>query len=162
MDGSLTFACAANALGGGKVRSSRAKVSRAVAYFAPVAILRPPLEGARPAMVERFEMSLVVIRQHEEPAETIQIAVVRVARGPRHVRLGGELGDQPACRGGGLLGEAGDPGPGHRGGPRAGLAGRTGKGALREAQSDQEPAALDDQEVGRHLTEPPVVVGARG
>src|SRR5438093_228342 len=51
MDGSLTLACAVNALGGGKVRSSRAKVSRAVADFAPVAILRPPLEGARPAVV---------------------------------------------------------------------------------------------------------------
>src|SRR5204863_8942717 len=126
MPGSFALACAANSFGGGNVRSSRAKVSSAVEDLACVAKKWPPLEGARPAPVERLEMCSVVLWQHEEPTKTIQIAVVRVARGGLRVGLGGELGNQT---GGGrhrFSGQALDVGPRGRRGGRAGRPGRAG------------------------------------
>src|ERR1700716_491616 len=98
MPGSFAFACAAKPFGGGKVRSSRAKVSSAVDDLASVAKRWPPLESARPAPVERLEMCSVVLWQHEEPTKTIQIAVVRVPRGGLRVGLGWELGDETSGR----------------------------------------------------------------
>src|SRR5467141_1429582 len=106
MAGSLAFACAAKPFGGGNVRSSRAKVSSAVDDLASVAKGWPPLEGARPAPVERLEMCSVVLWQHEEPTKTIQIAVVRMPRGRPRVRLGGKLGHEPGSRGDGLPSQA--------------------------------------------------------
>src|SRR2546422_6925917 len=101
MPGSLAFAFAANSFGGGKVRSSRAKVSSAVDDLVSVA-KRASLEGARPASVERLEMCSVVLWQHEEPTKTIQIAVVRMPGGRLCVRLGRELGNEASGRGHGL------------------------------------------------------------
>src|SRR5207244_6833732 len=85
-----------------------------------------------------------------------------VPSGPPGVGLAWELGAKAV---------AGRPGPGgkagytsaRRGGRRrAGLAGRTGLGARREAQTDERHAPLHDQRVGRDLTETPVVVRAGG
>src|SRR5438445_1012605 len=123
---------------------------------------RPPLERAWPTGAERREMTFVVNREHEEPAETIQIAEVGVPSGPRGVGLAWEVGAKAV---------AGRRGPGGKGGytrarrggrRRAGLAGRTGLGARREAQTDERHAALHDQRVGRDLAETPVVVRAGG
>src|SRR6267142_6274775 len=162
MPGSLACACAANFFGGGNVRSSRANVSSAVDDLVSVAKRWPPLEGARPAPVERLEMCSVVLWQHEEPTKTIQIAVVGVARGGLRIGLGGELGNQAGGGGHRLSGQALDAGPGDRGGGRAGLSGRSGLGAARETQANSGHPPLDDQKVGRHLTEPPVVVRPLG
>jgi len=68
----------------------------------------PPLEGAWPTPVERLEMCSVVLRKHEEPTKTIQIAVVRVRRGGPRIGLGRELGDESSGGGDGLSGEAFD------------------------------------------------------
>src|SRR5437870_8062834 len=107
-------------------------------------------------------MRLVVVWQHEQPAKTIQIAVIGMPRRTFGVRLGRELGEEP--RGGrrGLVGQGGDAGPRDCGGRRARLAGRTGGGSLRKAEPYERDAALDDEEVGRHLTEPPVVIRPPG
>src|SRR2546428_4687126 len=108
MAGSLAFACAANFLGGGNVRSSRAKVSSAVDDLVSVAKSRL-LKGARPAPVERLEMCSIVLWQHEQPTKTIQIAVVRMPRRGFQVRLGRELRYEPLRRGDRLFDEAPDP-----------------------------------------------------
>src|SRR6267142_1585924 len=134
MPGSLACACAANFFGGGNVRSSRANVSSAVDDLVSVAKRWPPLEGARPAPVERLEMCSVVLWQHEEPTKTIQIAVVRVARGGFCVRLAWELGNEAGgCRHG-LSGEARDARAADRGGGWAGLTGRARVGSGRQTQ----------------------------
>src|SRR5712691_1748957 len=103
-------------------------------------------------------MRLVMVWQHEQPPKTIQIAVIRMPRRAFGVRLARELGEEP--RGGrrGLVGQAGDPGPRDCGGRWARLAGRTGRGSPREAEPYERDATLHDEEVGRHLTEPPVVI----
>src|ERR1700716_321778 len=116
MPGSFAFACAAKPFGGGKVRSSRAKVSSAVDDLASVAKRWPPLEGARPAPVERLEMCSVVLWQHEEPTKTIQIAVIRMPGGRLHVGLGRELSDETGGGRDGFTDQAFDPGPADGGG----------------------------------------------
>src|SRR5438093_10807852 len=130
MAGSLAFACAANFLGGGNVRSSRAKVSSAVDDLVSVAKSRL-LKGARPAPVERLEMCSVVLWQHEEPTKTIQIAVVGVSRRRLRVGLGRELGDEAGRRGYGLASQAFYACPRDRRSGRAGLSGRPGWAAYR-------------------------------
>src|SRR5881409_3671551 len=130
MAGSLAFACAANFLGGGNVRSSRAKVSSAVDDLVSVAKGRL-LKGARPGLVERLEMCSVVLWQHEEPTKTIQIAVVGVPRRRLRVGLARELGDKTGRRGNGLAGEAFYACPCDRAGGGARLSGRADRKSTR-------------------------------
>src|SRR5438552_18814306 len=98
-------------------------------------------------------MRLVVVWQHEQPAKTIQIAVIGMPRRAFGVRLGRELGEEP--RGGrrGLVGQGSDAGPRACGGRRARLAGPTGRSSPRTAAPYESDATLPDEEVGRHLTE---------
>src|SRR5713101_6549754 len=158
MAGSLAFAWAANSFGGGNVRSSRAKVSSAVDDLVSVAKSGPPLERARPAPVERLEMCSVVFWQHEEPTKTIQIAVVGMPRRGFQVRLGRELCDEPFRRSDHFLHKALDPRAAHVRGGRSGLAGPARRAALGQSESRESNPSLDDEKVGRHLTEPPVVI----
>src|SRR3989442_13225548 len=130
MAGSFAFAWAANFLGGGNVRSSRAKVSSAVDDLVSVAKSGPPLKGARPASVERLEMCSIVLWQHEQPTKTIQIAVVRMPRRGFQVRLGRELHYEPLRRGDRLFDEALDPLAAHVRGGRPGLPGPARGAAL--------------------------------
>src|SRR5436190_22044093 len=119
---------------------------------------RPPLKGARPAPVERQKMCSVVLWQHEEPTKTIQIAVVGMLGRCLQVGLGRELRDEPLGRGDSLLDEAPDARAADVRGSRAGLPGPAGRPTLCQPEPGEGHASLNDKQVGRHLTEPPVVV----
>jgi hypothetical protein len=103
-------------------------------------------------------MCSVVLRKHEQPTKTIQIAVVGMAGSCLGVGLGRELGNEASGRGVGLSGEAFDARPCDRGRGRTGLPRGARRSPLRQAEADEGHPALDDEEVGRHLTKPPVVV----
>src|ERR687897_2529466 len=103
MPGSPAFAWAAKSGGGGKVRSSWAKVSSAVVLLLSLAIASPPSRSGCPSMrldragrplVERLQMGAVMVRQGQQPAEAVQVPVVRVRGGRVGVGLGGELGPE--------------------------------------------------------------------
>jgi len=103
-------------------------------------------------------MCSVVLWQHEEPTKTIQIAVVGVAGRRLGIRLSRELGKKPSGRRQGLAGKAVQAYSCDAGGGRPRLPGGARRGALRQAQPDQGNPSLHDEQVCRHLTEPPVVV----
>src|SRR5712691_6032231 len=116
MPGSSAFALAAKSEGGGKVRSSRANVSSAVVLLVPPAIASPPSRSGCPSMrldrgsrpsVERPQVRDVVVRQCQQPAETIEVPVVGVAGRRAGIGLRRELGTQPTEGSGGLVGERG-------------------------------------------------------
>src|SRR5713101_3378391 len=146
MPGSLAFALAAKSGGGGKVRSSWAKVSSAVVLLVPLAIAHPPSlsgsasmrldRGGRP-LVEGPQVGDVMDRQRQQPAEAIEVPVVRMAGCRPGVRLRRELRPQPAHGPGGLLGEREDARPGHRGRGRSWLTGRARFLSLRETKGDE-------------------------
>jgi hypothetical protein len=116
------------------------------------------LDRAGRPLVERPQMGGVMVRKGQQPAETVEVAVIRVAGRRAGVGRGGELGLEPAQRACGLLGERGDARPGHARRGRSWLARRPGFLSMRETKGDQSDAALDDQEVDRDLTDPPVLV----
>jgi len=103
-------------------------------------------------------MCSVVLWQHEEPTKTIQIAVVRMPGSRGRVRLGWKLGNEASGRGDRLLNESLEARARNSGGRRARLASRPRRGAQGEAKPDERHAPLHDQEMCRHLTEPPIVV----
>jgi hypothetical protein len=75
------------------------------------------------------------------------------------IGLGRELGNEASGCGDGLSSEAFDACPRNGGSGRPGLPGGARRGPLGQAEPDEGYPALDDQEVGGHLTKPPVVVG---
>src|SRR5688572_9382052 len=105
MPGSLALARATNPGGGGKVRSSWANVSSAVVLLGPPAIASPPSRSGCPSMrldragrplVERPQVGAVMVRQGQEPAETVEVPVVGMPGGRVRVGLRRELGAEPA------------------------------------------------------------------
>lgn len=102
----------------------------------------------------------VVVREGQQPAEAVEVPVIRMPGGHVGVRLRGELGPEPSQGPSGLVGKRGDARPGH--GRRSGsrLSRRPTFLSLRETKGDECDAAFDDQEVDRDLTQAPVVVGS--
>src|SRR5438093_11532022 len=113
-------------------------------------------------LVERPQVGVVMVRQREEPAEAIELPVIGVPGRRAGIRLGRELGSQPAQGDGGLVGERGDARPGHGRRSRSWLAGRAAFLSERETKGDECDATLDDQEVNGDLADAPVVVRPRG
>ena len=118
------------------------------------------LDRAGRPFVERTQVSGVMVRQGQEPAETVEVPVVGMTGGRVGVRRRRKLSAEPALGPGGLLGERGDASPGH--GRRSGswLARRPALLSLRETKGDESDAAFDKKEVDGDLTDPPVVIRA--
>src|SRR5438128_4819067 len=162
---SLTFALETNAWAGGKRRSSCEKVSIAAVVSVDMPTSSPGcgasmrLKSAAGASLDGREVGVVVVVQGQEPAECVQITVVRMPGGGAHVRRGWELRRQGADRLGRLRGEALDAVPRDGGGGRARLAGGARRLAPRQPERDGRDAAFDEQQVHRDLAEAPVVGG---
>ena len=116
------------------------------------------LDRAGRPLVERPQMGDIVVREGQEPAETVEVAVVGVTGGRAGIGFGRELGPQPALGPGGLLGERGDASPGHGRRSWSWLARRPALLSLRETKGDECDAALDKKEVHGDLTYAPLVV----
>src|SRR5438132_2213699 len=178
MAGSVTFAWRTKSGGGGKTRVSLPSVSSAELCvvsvdMAPSLLVaeedsgsgrhrlrrtgRRDLKGRGAAATVGGEVRGVVIGDRQEPAEAVQRAVERVGGGPGGIGFGGEVGPEslggrgrlPGQRPDALTADAGDRGPR--------LAGVPGILAPGEPQGDQRDPSVDDQEVGRDLTQAPVV-----
>ena len=119
------------------------------------------LDRAGRPFSERPQVGGVVARQGQEPAEAVEVPVVRMAGGRARVRLRRELGPEPPKGASSLLGERGDARPGN--GRRSGswLTSRPTFLSLGETKGDECDAAFDEEEVDGDLTDSPVVVRAR-
>src|SRR5439155_2271789 len=109
------------------------------------------LQRALCASFERGEVGGVVVRHGQEPAERVELTVVRVAGGAREIGLRREVGPELRHRVGGLLRPTRDPVPRHGRSRRTGLAGRSGRLAFRQSEDDAGDASVDEQEVDGYL-----------